>query len=87
MNVYGVLSFRDVDFAILDDVDKEKEIVHLTEKHGTVVVTKGLVDEDPDALVCVGFTDEELKKREPVGRVCFYKPIEEIEAILKEAQP
>ena len=74
--------YEDVDFGVFGN--RTEKGVQIRRFHGNVAVVKGLVKGEPDALVCVGWSDEALKVHHPIGRLCFYKPMDEIEEELRK---
>ena len=72
---------NNVDFGIINSVDEQKEMIELKTVHGDILVVKGAVEDDPNALMTFGIIEGEKK-----ARIAFYKPIHELEQMISEKE-
>ena len=63
MDIRIIKIIRDTDFSILNDNDENYNIIKFDDKHGTVYYVAGLIEDDEDALMCVGCVDGEKETR------------------------
>ncbi len=61
-----VRQIDDVNFAIMDEV--KGDMVHLRPCHGTILMIKGIVEDEPEKVVPFGIPDGETE-----ARVAFYE--------------
>ena len=66
----------DVDFGIIDKVEGDE--IRMKTVHGDVLIVKGLIKDAPEDIMEMG-----VISGENVARIAFWKPINEIEEMLK----
>lgn len=66
----------DVDFGIIDRL--EDDGIRMKTVHGDVLIVKGLIEDAPEDIMEMG-----IISGEKVARIAFWKPISEVEEMLK----
>ena len=71
-----IKQINDVDFGIIDTFDGK--MIGMKTVHGDILIVKGAIEDDADALMTFGVIDGEQ-----TARVAFYKPIDEIKQMVE----
>ena len=76
MNLTILKQIDDVDFGIIDEVKDDR--IKLKTVHGNVLIVVGLVEDEPEEITTIGIVNGEK-----FARMAFYKPMNEIEQMLR----
>lgn len=72
-----VKQIDDVDFGIADLIDEKG--LHVKKVHGDILIVKGMIEGEPEGLMTLGIVNGEEQ-----ARIAFYKPIDEIEKMVRD---
>ena len=67
-----VRQIDDVDFGIMEKVNRDGTMVKVKTCHGTILMVKGLVEGEPDTLLPFGIPDGETE-----GHLALFTEVEE----------
>ena len=75
-----IAQYDNQDFCFLEGADCDDKDIRfkLEPQHGTIVIVKGLVEEDETAVFPMGTTDKEIQNHAGEFRVAFWKPFTEL---------